>query len=336
MTVSAIQRNSNIEILRMMAMLMVLILHSNFLISYPSDSLGSISDYIKVAVQLTNISAVNVFVFISGWFGIKANKKGLLNFLWQVFYWVLLLLILQSFISSEPICAKDFFMCFGLFNGGGWFVSSYLALYLLSPILNSFVKNASNKQLFSVTYAFFVFQTLWGLTLSVGFILMGYSVFSFIGIYLLAQTIKRYNIVCNRKICIVIFILCSLFNFVIYYITSKIGIYYVRDMVVAYINPLVIIQALALFYFARLTPPCNNQYINVLSSSCFAVYLLHVGTPFAIESFKKVMLFINAQYFGIKYILVVSFTLLTIYTLAIIIDQPRRWLWLKLTYLIHN
>lgn len=75
-------------------MLMVLILHSNFLISQSSDTLDSVSDFIKVAVQVTNICVVNVFVFISGWFGIKANKKGLLNFLWQVF-------LLRSFTSCS-------------------------------------------------------------------------------------------------------------------------------------------------------------------------------------------------------------------------------------------
>lgn len=60
------------------------------------------------------------------------------------------------------------------------------------------------------------------------------------------------------------------------------------------------------------------------------MYLLHVGTPFALESFKRILLFINGQFFGIKYFIAVIITLLIIYSLAIIIDQPRRWLWQKL------
>lgn len=219
-------------------------------------------------------------------------------------------------------------MCFGLFGGWGWFVGSYLALYIISPILNSFVKQASNRILISVTFAFVIFQTLWGLTLSVGYIMMGYSVFSFIGLYLLAQLVKRYRFILNMRLCIIAFISCTTINFVIYCLSSKFGLFFVRDIIVAYINPLVIIQAVALFGFSYLLPFHDKcLYINKLAKSCFAIYLFHIGTPFAIDSFKNCMLFINNNYHGIKYLVVVSSAIVSIYALAILFDQPRKWLW---------
>lgn len=243
-------------------MLMVLVLHSNFLISYPDENLDSTSSLIKIAVQMVNICAVDVFVFISGWFKIKPSLRGLLAFLWQVFYFVAILLFIQCFFNDGNISPKDFLMLFGLLGGGGWFVGSYIALYILSPILNSFVEATSTKRLCIVTLSFFVFQTLWGLTLSVDFITMGYSAFSFIGIYLLAQTLRRITISYDRRVWVIIFIFCSIVDFLIYYISSKMGLIYIRDMIVAYINPLVIIQAVALFYIVVLNHDSKNKYIN--------------------------------------------------------------------------
>lgn len=307
-------------------MLMVLILHSNFVISLPSDALTTY-DVIKIAVQSLTICAVDVFVFISGWFGIKASVKGFLNFLWQVFYFVAVLLVLQFVFSDNPIRPKDFFMCFGLFSGGGWFVSSYIALYILSPVLNSFAQNATNRQLAIVTLAFFAFQTLWGLSSSVSFIVMGYSAFSFIGIYLLAQTIKRFNITGKRSHWAAAFILCTSADFIIYYVSTKIGLLFIPPLTVVYINPLVILSAVALFQVARLAPPSNNQTINSLAKSCFAVYLLHLGTPFAFDRFKELLEYINIQYYGLTFFAVNALIIFCIYAGAIIIDQPRRWLW---------
>lgn len=260
MKITVASRNSNIELLRMLAMLMVLILHSNFVISRPSEALTTY-DVIKIAVQTLTICAVDVFVFISGWFGIKASVKGFFNFLWQVFYFVAVLLVLQFVFSDTPIRPKDFFMCFGLFSGGGWFVSSYIALYILSPVLNSFAQNATNRQLAIVTLAFFAFQTLWGLSSSVSFIVMGYSAFSFIGIYLLAQTIKRFNITGKRSHWAAVFILCTSADFIIYYVSTKIGLLFIPPLTVVYINPLVILSAVALFQVA--TPPTTIRQSTV-------------------------------------------------------------------------
>lgn len=323
------QRNSNIEALRMLAMLMVLVLHSNFLISYPDENLDSTSSLIKIAVQMVNICAVDVFVFISGWFKIKPSLSGLLAFLWQVFYFVAILLFIQCFFNDGNISPKDFLMLFGLLGGGGWFVGSYIALYILSPILNSFVEAASTKRLCIVTLSFFVFQTLWGLTLSVDFITMGYSAFSFIGIYLLAQTLRRITISYDRRVWVIIFIFCSIVDFLIYYISSKMGLIYIRDMVVAYINPLVIIQAVALFYIVVLNHDSKNKYINYFAKSCFGVYLFHVGTPFALDTFKNVMTDVYANYNGIIYFAHVLYVIVLVYITAIIMDLPRRYLWDK-------
>ena len=82
-----------------------------------------------------------------------------------------------------------------LITPGHWFIKAYIGLYILSPILNLFVEKSSKRQ-FGITLAsFYIFQTVYGFTGAAQFIEYGYSTFSFIGIYLLAQYIKHYVIV---------------------------------------------------------------------------------------------------------------------------------------------
>jgi surface polysaccharide O-acyltransferase-like enzyme len=80
-------RQSNFELLRIIAMFMVLILHADFqalgapdkaeLIKFP------LAATIKVIFEMACIVAVNVFVLISGWFGIRPSVKGISKFIFQ-------------------------------------------------------------------------------------------------------------------------------------------------------------------------------------------------------------------------------------------------------------
>jgi surface polysaccharide O-acyltransferase-like enzyme len=81
-----------------------------------------------------------------------------------------------------------------LLTSKNWFIKSYIGLYILSPILNCFCEKATEKQFVIFLTGFYIFQTLYGLLDAVTFINGGYSTFSFIGLYILAQYIKRYRL----------------------------------------------------------------------------------------------------------------------------------------------
>ena len=85
-------RESNIELLRNISMFMILVIHANF-VSLPkigyeelmSNTLPSISRFF---IESLGIVAVNVFVFISGWFCIKTRKKGVLSFSYLILFYL--------------------------------------------------------------------------------------------------------------------------------------------------------------------------------------------------------------------------------------------------------
>ena len=80
-------RNSNIELLRIIAMVMILGLHVNFLaIGGPSTqdiTSSPFQSFIRLFAEYICIVGVNIFVLISGWFGINYKPKGIVQFLFQ-------------------------------------------------------------------------------------------------------------------------------------------------------------------------------------------------------------------------------------------------------------
>ena len=84
------QRLSSIELLRIIAILGVLVDHVGMVAGLlptggdiVTKPLASIANIFSLSLA---IGSVDVFVLISGWFGIKATKRGLARFLYQVFF----------------------------------------------------------------------------------------------------------------------------------------------------------------------------------------------------------------------------------------------------------
>ena len=152
-------------------------------------------------------------------------------------------------------------------------MASYIGLYILSPVLNAFINSSSIRQHGVITLVFLAFEVIFGDTLSVSFIVMGYSTFSFIGLYLLAAFLRRIKDKFTIRGCLTISLICVVTNTIIYAVADLFRFIAVRDLVFNYINPLVIIEAASiLLLFDRITPPQKNAYHSISAS-----YQLHAS-----------------------------------------------------------
>lgn len=190
-------RQSNIELLRIISMLMILVVHTDFwalggpkLADFYANPANAIT---RTVIQSITIVAVNVFIMISGWFGIKPRLRGLCNFLFQcAFFYIGIYLALLT-IGLEPLSMKNISACLCI-TPVNWFIMCYFALYLLSPLMNAFLEKASKRQLEIFLVIFYIFQTIWGWPFGgADFVKSGYSPFSFIGLYILARYLHLYG-----------------------------------------------------------------------------------------------------------------------------------------------
>ena len=69
-------RDSNMELLRIIAMIGILVLHADyFALGFPKMGDCSSSPLFTIFIESIFIISVNLFVLLSGWYGIKPRKK---------------------------------------------------------------------------------------------------------------------------------------------------------------------------------------------------------------------------------------------------------------------
>ena len=308
-------------------MMMILACHANGYIN-EVDLVGA-PGALRLLINQYFLVCVNVFVMISGWFGIKATWKGAGKLLFQVLY-ITLLCIAVSLILGLPVSFRRDIFPNLLFGSGYWFVVAYLILYAISPILNSFIEHASQKEYRNVLIAWMIVEFVYGFLLDTGHFAYGFSPLSFIGLYLLARYARLYP--------------CKLFSlsigqdFLIYAgisLLSAIGFWFgykwfgMGFHLNHYDSPLAIIASLY-FLLAFSKMRFQNKVINWLASSAFAIYLIHTNSlvyPHYVDGAHHILFNNNP---GISAILLSGYILI-IALICIVLDKPRVLLWKKLS-----
>lgn len=326
-------RQSNLELLRLIAMFGVLVVHTDFgalgfpdrteLISTPAYSVT------RIIIEFFSIVAVNVFVLISGWFGITFRWKGLSNLLFQCLFFFFGIYTFCVIAGIKPLNLNGIYMCL-MFSGNGWFIKSYLGMYILAPIMNAFVEHANRKHFLQLLICFFIFQSLYGwFSQGAAFIEEGYSAFSFMGLYLLARYVRVYQprfSMRKRSYDFSAYACLSLASSAVFILASYLDKPAFTAMMFRYTNPLTIAAALFLllaFSKIRLT----SKAVNSVAASCFAVYLMHfILFP---TFMRKWIIEISDSYGGITQLAALFLLLAGFFAAAIAIDRIRLLIWNK-------
>lgn len=332
-------RQSNIELLRIVSMLLVLMVHADFTsIGVPSRDLMLSSPgqfTFRVLVEFVSVLCVDIFVIISGWFSIRPSFTGVCNYLWQCLYfsagiYVVLLLCGMASFSAEGLL--------GIFylDNDEWFVKAYLALMILAPVLNTFVDHASRKQFAAVLIAFFIFQTVFSFRGAAAFIQSGYSAFSFIGLYLLARYMRLYCHNITTSQCFGIFTVSVLANAALFSTDVWLKTDFATGICMSYANPLVVIGAMSLTIIFSRMDLGTNKFINYLAGSCFAVYLLHCSHWLFVPVYCTTVAHLYSSFNGLLCVAVIALFIFAVFVLAVLLDQPRRLLWQFITSRINE
>lgn len=322
-------RKSNLELLRIIAMFLVLVVHADyFSLGMPvaeDIAFKPLPSFTRMFMESMSIVCVNVFVMLSGWFGINPKFKSISNFCFQCLFFLILIYAVFLSFGWAQLSLKGIAGCFCLIKWN-WFIKAYALLYIISPILNTFIEQVDKRTYKMVLLFFFLFQTVYGwLTHAVDFYLDGYSPFSFMGLYLLARYIHLYPCRFSRlpHSCYLhgywgITLLMAIFC----YVDTMDGPSRFTYGMFTYYNPLVIFSSLCmLLYFNKLS--IQSSFINWVAASCFAVFLLHSNPNIAEPYFKPLMQGIYTHYDGAVYLSVITLCLFSIFTVSILIDQVR-------------
>ena len=318
------KRESNIELCRVVAMLMVLLLHANYFslgwVEHADIQEDCVGAFTKAFAEQLCIVCVNVFILISGWFGIRPNIKGGLSLLFQVFFYHILV-VLFTFCIGEPVSLKQVLMGF-YFGWPYWFIVSYLILYAISPILNSFIESSTPRVYASVLVIFFLMEFIYGWVWNIAAFNNGYTTISFVGLYLLAQFVRRHS----RKLLslgvyqsFLLYVLFSVLPVGIYFLTGH------KLSITAYSSPFVILSSL-FFFLAFKQMKISSKVINYLACSALSIYLIHLH-PLICVHFINFMKGAYEALGGVLYMLFVLVFAVCFGLFCMLFDKVRILLW---------
>lgn len=323
-------RNSNIELLRILSMIMILGLHVNvYSLGVPTQQETiqyPLSSFARCAFEMLCIISVNLFVLISGWFGIRFNYIGLGKYVFHCLFIISLMYIIGLLTGVTSMSLYEILQC-GAFVGNAWFVTAYLGLYIIAPILNIFCEKSDEKQFRYLLITFYLFQTIYGnIFQKTAFIVGGYSTFSFIGLYLLAFYMRHYG---QRfvKYAKKIYCFSTIGLIILYYLPIRLGIPYINTIPFVYTCPLNISASLGLILWVTSMKPRFNKIINFIAASVFTVYLSHICNDWTALMYRDVSQEIYANYSGLLYLCIISLFIFLVFACAIFLDQIRKILW---------
>lgn len=332
-------RQSNFELLRLVAMFMVLALHANFfalgeptLRQWQGDEANVL---MRVGVESLSAVAVNVFVMISGWFGIRANLRGAVKLLFAVAFLELLCVVVAGFALAEPVTFDSVIMA--LRPGGGlWFVRSYLILYVLSPFLESGLADWPDRRRRRITFVLLLMCCVWGWWEDIADFGGGYSVLHFAVVYLLGRELRLSRCIWNRWptwAYILLYVVLSAVMAAIYVVPFVQGESDRWHSVFCYNEPLVVLSAVCFFLsFARIR--LHSCLIDRLAASALAVYVIHqcfVLCPHYVTMCRD----IYAATEGVIAVLALAGALTGVMAVCLIVDQLRIITWKLLCRLYH-
>lgn len=148
-------RDANLEILRVVAMMMVVVLHylsKGGLLADPSKDFSA-ANLLFWLTECFAVSCVNVYVLISGYYMVtsKFTFTKLFRTWGQVFFYSVGIAVFS--VASGMIPFESFkntyellFLCCPIVMGHYWFATAYFILLCIAPVLGAAARNLTKKQ----------------------------------------------------------------------------------------------------------------------------------------------------------------------------------------------
>ncbi|MGN1303819.1 MAG: acyltransferase [Oscillospiraceae bacterium] len=284
-------RESNIELLRIIAMFLIVLSHCipfNLSLSSPyyidvRQCSESISNIVLALFSYSGQIGNAIFLICSCWFltesrSVKSEK--IINMLADTWFICLLFYAIFKLCGVEIGAATTIKSLFPITVSSYWFITCYLVFYLIHPIINLIINGLNKRQLFitvlvgSILYLFIntlLYEKVYECS----------NLIRFTVVYLFIAYLKKYmpsfmnNIRLNKLILgfsvIALLLLIIVTNFLGLRISLLKGqlLHWAQ-----YNNPIIVLMAVSLFNLFR-SINIKSGFINTISATTLLIYIIH-------------------------------------------------------------
>lgn len=275
----ASERNSSFELLRLLLMFMILVHHS-IIFGLSLESLSSNDAEMIIRPEhmwlfsLVNcmcIPAVNIFVLISGYFGLRPTVRKIVKLMVTMSLYTLVFYTLYSACIGNFADVRRSIWLFS--DNRYWFISYYMFLMCFAPPLNAMFEQMDRGRIRIFVLSLVLLSCYFGFFRGMSINYSGYSLFQFIMMYCIGRYIRVFDISVKTSRALLTYILCSVVCGTLMYLFYRTGSTGRAWRLTAYNDPVIVASAIALFLaFKNLR--FSSRIINKFALSALAVYLV--------------------------------------------------------------
>lgn len=329
-----LQRQSNFELCRIICMILILF-HHIALAGLNNDTAKNL--FVNEFLVIGGKIGVNVFVIIGAWFLVdKEFKFARILKIWLETFFYLIFFEALCIVFQIPDTDQSFkalVKCIlPVWGKNYWFVSVYIVLLFLTPMLNLLIKNMGQKfyrnQLIVMTLGLSVIPSV----LPGRFSSFANEVIWFAYLYLLTGYMKKYQkITMSKKRLVIIFGLSWLIIFASELIFTLYGktdlpmselVYEKKSFFINMYTVPILICSLSMFLFFKQLNIRYCKTINMLAQGTLGVYLLHGHPAVKTNFFEKFFAFSTFESKS-WYVLYVVLIAITTWLICTLIDLVR-------------
>lgn len=145
------QRNANLDLLRIVSMLLIVFLHSidhSGVLEHAENCGGAMYFYVRFTYALCQV-CVNIYIMLSGYFMVtsKFRLQKLVTLWMEAAFYSFVLKLLFMVTGQDAFSITSLVSCFfPILTGRYWFLTIYVGMYLVSPFLNTLIRAMDKLQ----------------------------------------------------------------------------------------------------------------------------------------------------------------------------------------------
>lgn len=283
------KRNSNIECLRVVMMLFIIMLHltGEF---YDLNEIALVSGNVEISalfgLRSLLMLGVSTFAFISGYYGIspKGRLRKFINYELMAIELGGAILILEC-LSGNLLVRDILVFLMPISSGCCWYFSAYMTLLIFEPIVSRGLSQLSKNEFRLIILAVFVVE-YFGYWM---FNVLSTDFLTLFGIYLIGRYIWLYPLRILNSVSYCHLLVAILFNFAV----SALLVFYGYGKAIKYIennhNPMIFVTAVIFFFVViKLKQTIISERLSYIAKYAFPIYIGHVSLLHAgIIDFKQ-------------------------------------------------
>lgn len=279
-------RESGIELLKIIAIFLIIISHVVQSYSNANDSIlnNTILDFkYLIIIMMRHLGVLGnlIFIICTSWFLIgskKDNKKKIFKLIIEIFVISIIILIIFLLFGLNITKSDIIKSCLPTIFANNWYITCYILFLMIVPFLNILLEKIERKQLLRICIVSVCLYWIISAIVSAFFI---NELILFITIFFIIAYIKKYcnEFVLNKKkniillfISILAFIILILATNVLgskFSFLSKKALYWNKNN-----NIILLLNAIALFNLFK-NFKFKNKTINYISSLTLYIYIIH-------------------------------------------------------------